>query len=268
MSQMLPFVLFGIGIDDSFILVGAYYDTNPASSLRERLTIVAHTAAPSITATSLTDIVAFAFGAATMIPIVRWFCFYAAVCVLIDYLYQITFFVALMVIDHHRKKAARYDLFCCFKAAFPAKSQAEETESANCPNTRDNPNSGNWVDSYTTFLLKPTTKICVIFLFTALFVGGAVLASKVTVDIKEEELTPYDSQIDRFTEAFRDNFVQEKSGLFQAHIYYQELDVSDPIVRQQMLRFRHELLNLSSDAYPPYPSFLEDFEAFSNRITR
>lgn len=102
MSQMLPFVLFGIGIDDSFILVGTYYKTNPALPFKKRLAAMAHLAVPSITATTLTDIVAFSFGSSSTVPSVRWFCFYAAVCVFIDYTYQITFFVALLVIDHDR----------------------------------------------------------------------------------------------------------------------------------------------------------------------
>ena len=39
----------------------------------------------SITVTSLTDVIAFLLGSLTIIPAIRYFCIYAALCILFDY---------------------------------------------------------------------------------------------------------------------------------------------------------------------------------------
>lgn len=109
-TQVLPFVLLGIGLDDSFILVGAFYQIDDAVPFRKRLKETARIACASITVTTLTDCLAFAFAAISQIPGIRWFGFYAVVCVFIDFVYQITFFVALMALDNRRQQSERYDV--------------------------------------------------------------------------------------------------------------------------------------------------------------
>ena len=48
-------------------------------------------------------------------PAVRVFSQYAAVAVLVDFLLQITCFVALMALDAKRQQSNRFDIFCCVK---------------------------------------------------------------------------------------------------------------------------------------------------------
>lgn len=48
-------------------------------------------------------------------PAVKTFALYAAVALFIDFILQITAFVALMTIDQKRVESGRLDLFCCFK---------------------------------------------------------------------------------------------------------------------------------------------------------
>jgi Niemann-Pick C1 protein len=276
MTQMLPFVLFGIGIDDSFVLIGAYYETNPMLPFKGRIREMAHLAAPSITATTLTDIVAFALGSISTIPVVRWFCFYAAVCVFIDYIYQITFFVALLVIDHDRAKAGRYDLLCCcFRAPEP---ELDDEESCDIPQRQAviphqgvprttisvrevRPSSRSIIKLYTDVLFVDSTRIFVLLLFTALFVIGVIYASKVTVDFSERDLSPSDSQSNRFAEAF-DSYYEESVGQFHGQLYFHDIDFSNADVRQQMVDFRQDILSLGADSYPQYPTFAEDFDLF------
>ena len=47
-------------------------------------------------------------------PAVKTFALYAAVAVFIDFILQITAFIALMTIDQKRSESGRLDLFCCF----------------------------------------------------------------------------------------------------------------------------------------------------------
>lgn len=56
----------------------------------------------SITYTTLTDVAAFSLGCTAAIPAVRYFCAYAAAAVAADFLYQVTFFLAVFAIDERR----------------------------------------------------------------------------------------------------------------------------------------------------------------------
>jgi hypothetical protein len=56
----------------------------------------------SITYTTLTDVAAFGLGCLGTIPAVRYFCAYAAVAVAFDFVYQVTFFLAVFAIDERR----------------------------------------------------------------------------------------------------------------------------------------------------------------------
>ena len=63
----------------------------------------------SISVTTLTTAVAFALGAISNIPAVRWLCLYAMVTIIIDFFYQISFFMALLVLDAKRIQDYLYD---------------------------------------------------------------------------------------------------------------------------------------------------------------
>ena len=78
----------------------------------------------SITMTTTTTLLAFMLGSASSIPAVRWLCWYAASCLFVLYLYQITCFVALIVLDERRVHANRRDL--CFWIAVPLPEDEED----------------------------------------------------------------------------------------------------------------------------------------------
>jgi len=64
----------------------------------------------SITYTTLTDVAAFGLGCTAAIPAVRYFCAYAAAAVALDFLYQVTFFLAVFAIDERRTAVG---IKCC-----------------------------------------------------------------------------------------------------------------------------------------------------------
>ena len=94
--------MFGIGLDDSFIIFGEYTRSDDKKKPLERIKDTFEEIGLSIFLTSLTTAVAFGFGSMTTLPGVAWLSMYAFVCVAVDFLYQITFFVALLIIDERR----------------------------------------------------------------------------------------------------------------------------------------------------------------------
>ena len=63
--QLMPFLLIGIGVDDMFVLCNAIDQTDIKKPANERIIEALSHAGPAITITSLTNVLAFAFGATT-----------------------------------------------------------------------------------------------------------------------------------------------------------------------------------------------------------
>ena len=130
---MIPFVVVGVGLDDTFIITGTYFRLSreqqekeaEAGQLVEEKTFEQKTeeviqrihttldeVSVSITMTTVTTLTAFLLGSSSDIPAVRWLCLYAAMSLFAVYIYQITTFVAFLALDEQRVHANRRDL--CF----------------------------------------------------------------------------------------------------------------------------------------------------------
>ena len=114
--SVLPFVLLGLGVDDSFVIMNSFLQTDPEEELPKRMKHAMSHAGVSITVTSVTDFVAFIISVSTSLPALASFCFYAATGILFLFLFQCIFFGAYVVIDARRQKQRRVDCCCCFTA--------------------------------------------------------------------------------------------------------------------------------------------------------
>ena len=71
----------------------------------------------SISLTTITTITAFCLGCVSSIPSIRWLCLYSFPTIAIDFVYQITFFAAIIVLDEQRVQANRRDCCICLTAS-------------------------------------------------------------------------------------------------------------------------------------------------------
>mmetsp|Transcript_48713 Transcript_48713/g.121665 ORF Transcript_48713/g.121665 Transcript_48713/m.121665 type:complete len:1144 (-) Transcript_48713:178-3609(-) len=112
-TSTLPFILLGIGVDDMFVLAGALGRAPRHLNPEERIGYMMKTAGTSILITTLTDMLAFALSTTTSFPALSYFCTWATFGILLDFIFQITFFVAACVWDEQRVKIPARDCYCC-----------------------------------------------------------------------------------------------------------------------------------------------------------
>jgi len=97
--SVAPFLLVGLGLDDMFVLLRSYELTSPALSVAERVAETMERGGVSILFTTITDIVAFGIGASSTFGAVSSFCAYCLFGVLLDFFFQVTFFMGFLVFD-------------------------------------------------------------------------------------------------------------------------------------------------------------------------
>ncbi|VDK75632.1 unnamed protein product [Litomosoides sigmodontis] len=102
-----PFLILAIGVDDAFLMISAWNrrdieirnGTVPYKTIRERIVLVLTDIGPSITITSLTNMLAFGIGIfTTLTPEIRLLCIANTVAIFLDYIYTITLYSAVMCI--------------------------------------------------------------------------------------------------------------------------------------------------------------------------
>ncbi|XP_012067168.1 NPC intracellular cholesterol transporter 1 isoform X2 [Jatropha curcas] len=113
--EVIPFLVLAVGVDNMCILVHAVKRQSLELSLEERISSALVEVGPSITLASLSEFLAFAVGSFTPMPACRVFSMFAAMAVLLDFLLQVTAFVALIVLDCQRAEDNRIDCFPCIK---------------------------------------------------------------------------------------------------------------------------------------------------------
>ncbi|CAC5359870.1 unnamed protein product [Mytilus coruscus] len=186
--EVVPFLVLAVGVDNIFILVQAYQrDTRPpGESLEEQIGRIVGRVGPSMLLTSSAESIAFFLGALTNMPAVRVFSLYAALAVLIDFLLQITVFIALMTIDAKRQEDNRFDACCCIKEPGSKKEKHE-----------------GWLfylfkHFYAPFILKEYVRPIVVLVFTAYFFMNIAVLHKIGLGLDQKLSMPDDSYVLRY----------------------------------------------------------------------
>eukprot|EP00057_Strongylocentrotus_purpuratus_P023567 XP_011678041.1 PREDICTED: Niemann-Pick C1 protein-like [Strongylocentrotus purpuratus] len=113
--EVVPFLILAIGADNIFIYVLDFQRDHrqEGESREEQIGRVLGKVAPSMLLCGLSESISFFLGALTEMPAVRIFALYSGMSVLINFILQITAFVALLSLDVRRQESGRFDIVCC-----------------------------------------------------------------------------------------------------------------------------------------------------------
>ncbi|CAI5437787.1 unnamed protein product [Caenorhabditis angaria] len=95
---IMPFLINGIGVNDAFLTLHAWVRQDPTQSSSEKMRRVLHEVGPSITTTTLTNVVTFLIGWFSPTEEMSIFCLGCGIALLLAYVFTIVFFCPLLVL--------------------------------------------------------------------------------------------------------------------------------------------------------------------------
>ncbi|XP_076325889.1 NPC intracellular cholesterol transporter 1-like isoform X2 [Tachypleus tridentatus] len=183
--EVIPFLVLAVGVDNIFILVQAYQrdERNPEERLEEQIGRVVGERAPSMLLSSLSMSSCFFIGALTDMPAVKIFALYAGLALLINFLLQMTCFLALFVLDTKRQEGNRLDLCWCWKLS-KVKNRSANSLLHRC-----------FKSFYAPILMKPFVRVVVLLIFTVWTCSSLAVINKIDIGFDQELSMPQDSYL-------------------------------------------------------------------------
>ncbi|XP_062562304.1 patched domain-containing protein 3 [Armigeres subalbatus] len=273
-----PFLMIGIGIDDTFVMLAAWRRSSVKLSVPERMGHMMSEAAVSITITSVTDMISFWIGIVSPFPSVRIFCTYSGFAVCFTFLWHVTFFAGCMAISGYCELKNRHGLFG-YKV-IPESVAIKENRSwlYRKLNTgginRDDPDNPIdnkehllmkfFRDTMAGILNKGWVKALIIVVFAA-YLGGACFGlTKIKEGLERRKLSKADSYSVKFFD-LEDDYYREFPYRIQV-IVTGDLNYSDPHTQMEIEDLMQSLENTSYISSPLYSeSWLRSFVAYVDR---
>ncbi|XP_061187973.1 NPC intracellular cholesterol transporter 1-like [Saccostrea echinata] len=184
--EVVPFLVLAVGVDNIFILVQAFQrdEALTGEELEDRIGRVLGKVGPSMLLASCAESLAFFLGALTDMPAVRVFSLYSAMAVLLDFLFQITVFVAIMTLDAKREESNRLDICCCVQLDKTKKERNSEGILFKI-----------FKNFYSKALLSKVVRPIVMILFVGYFCFSVSQIHKIEIGLDQKLSMPDDSYV-------------------------------------------------------------------------
>ncbi|KAJ7967073.1 Niemann-Pick C1 protein-like [Quillaja saponaria] len=188
--EVIPFLVLAVGVDNMCILVHAVKREPVSLPIEERISNALGEVGPSVTLASLSEILAFAVGGFISMPACRIFSLFAALAVLLDFLLQVTAFVALVTFDFLRAEDNRVDCFPCIKVP---SSSVEPLEGIS--EGQDGLLTRYIKEVHAPILGLWWVQIVVIAVFVAFTLASIALCTRVEPGLEQKVVLPRDSYL-------------------------------------------------------------------------
>ena len=275
LNYAAPFLLLGIGIDDTFVMLSAWLRSPQHASVPERMGMCYSEAAVSVTVTSITNILSFFAGVITPFPCVRIFCIYTGTAVAFIYVWQLTFFGACLAIAGRREKRNK----SFFQLTATPKSQSLNrglvwrlfcTGGINPQdpyNPLDNKDHAGMVflrDKLGAVLGVKWVKSLVLIVFTAYLVVAVWGITNIKEGLDMRNTVKYDSYSIEYYNA-DDQYFNEYRYPINVMVTGRNISYSDPDTQARMETITQTFENSTYIAGAMTSSWLRDFLSFINR---
>ncbi|GMS98574.1 hypothetical protein PENTCL1PPCAC_20749 [Pristionchus entomophagus] len=252
---VMPFLVVAVGTDNMFLMVAAVRRTSRTLPYEERMAECMAEAAVSILITALTDAFSFGVGAITTIPAVMIFCMYTAFAITITFVYQITFFAALLALFTKWEAQYKNSVFLCVT------QPEEEVKSAGVwqrlfnlgsrPNTttdgKDLPWSSKFFDEwYGPILMHPISRVLTIAWFGVYLAGAYYGCTQLKEGLEPINLLVEDSYAIPHYHILQDHFW--KYGATLQIVVNAAPDLRIRSERERVMRLAHDMATTSHSA--------------------
>ncbi|XP_052755080.1 NPC intracellular cholesterol transporter 1 isoform X3 [Galleria mellonella] len=182
--EVIPFLVLAVGVDNIFILVQTSQreGRRPDETIAEHIGRTLGQVGPSMFLTSVSESVCFFLGALSDMPAVRAFALYAGAALLVDFLLQVTCFVALLALDTRRQDDNRFDVVCCVSGTKAAEGAGGEGALYHV-----------FRHVYVPFLMKREVRASVMIIFFAWLCSSVAVAPHIEIGLDQELSMPQDS---------------------------------------------------------------------------
>ncbi|KRX48331.1 Patched domain-containing protein 3 [Trichinella murrelli] len=187
---VVPFITLALAVDDTFILLAAWHQTDRRLGPASRLGLCLKEAGPAITVTVSTDVFSFLIGVFSSTPAVSSFCIYTVAAILFDYIFQLTFFCAVAAYGGRREASSRHCLFYW-------KTVDKRTTTTTAP-ARINPVQRILSKLYAQFWQWPASRLFVLVIYAVYLVVSLYGASTIRVNLTPENLLVTNSPLKRY----------------------------------------------------------------------
>ena len=265
------FILLGIGMDSTFMLLNAWHRTDRKASVPERLGDTMAEAGVSILITNTTNILSFLIAISAPYPYVKIFCLYTGVCLLVVFIFHITFFAGCLALSGHHEEdnrsgvtlrhvptdeVTKYQQCLCLKtASYTIKKTQEEKR-------REEKERQDALAAVLGKAVRSSTvRVSVLFLYlfylTVCFYG----ICNVVVYFDKTKLIMYDSVMKKFVDV-EDRLFRDKSFSISV-IVRGDINYTDEATLERIESFLGRLEDSVYINEHLTKSWLEDFRTFT-----
>ncbi|XP_044755811.1 patched domain-containing protein 3 isoform X1 [Coccinella septempunctata] len=271
-----PFLMIGIGIDDTFVMLAAWRRTSMKHSVPERMAQMMSEAAVSITITSVTDFFSFGIGIFSPFPSVTIFCIYSGAATCLLFIWHITFFAACVAISGYAEEKNLHSIIC-IPVQPVSKSQnrwwiyhlccSGGVDHEDMDNPLDNTENGVMVffrDYFAAFLNNGFVKFLVILVFLGYLAGAGYGVTQIQEGLERRKVAKNDSYAIEFFDR-EDDYYREFPYRMQV-IVAGTYDYSNETIQDQVETLTQQLENTSYVSNQLYTeSWLRSFLQYAER---
>ncbi|KAG7391573.1 hypothetical protein PHYBOEH_006657 [Phytophthora boehmeriae] len=295
--EVVPFLVLAIGVDNMFILTNEFDRLSALRGLAtldskrntrdraedERLMlkqVLGETmvnVGPSIAVAAVAETLAFLVGALTRIPALKSFCVVAALAVAADFVLQMTWFAAALVLDARRMRSRRYDVCPWIKQKVtltPPPKGKKIVESKihyqydllvdDSSTMKEVPARANSIGTlqrfmektYIPLLLKRSTKVVVLVTALSILTVSALGSSRLPLGLEQQLAVPTDFYLHQY---FQKQTALGEAGPPAYVVLDSNVDYTDSHMQEDVNMLLDELSELRQYIELPVYSWLHTF---------